>query len=152
MTTKVTSLFDALVTVVAATVSGAHRLPNPYDLEHQPARLLENGYAIVMGPTRKLQNNVASQFLIVRDVGIVLTRLIATTQANATHRASIEKTLFEDQLAVIKAINANVTLGGIVADVSWQSDAGLEFLETQDAAGRYFVLSSAFAVTYLETV
>ena len=152
MTTSISAIYDALHALVVATLTSAKRIPTPYEPERSPGIILANGYAITFGPGEDMRKTLSNQVLIRRDFGLVLTRLVAATDTDATTRGSIEKQLFEDQLSLIDAIHTNGALhgGGTASDAGYVGDGGIELLATADAAGRYYVLTSVFQITYLE--
>jgi hypothetical protein len=113
---------------------------------------LQFGYGIAFGPGRDPKLDISCQLQVVRDFSVTLTRLVSTTENNASARGATEKTMFENQLTLIKAFNADITLNGIVADVQWLSDTGLQLLSPTDAAGRYYVLTNVFQTRYMESL
>lgn len=152
MSTKITALFDALVAKIEATFVGIRRLANPYDLDAAPGVFLQYGYGVAFGPGRDPKQDISCQMQVIRDFSITFTRLVSTTDNNASARGATEKTMFENQLTLIKAINADITLNGIVADVQWQNDTGLQLMTPSDAAGRYYVLTNVFQTRYMESL
>lgn len=150
--TAISSAYDAIVALCASTLGAtATRIPNPYELERTSSLLLIKGFGVFVGPGTNPRTEQSCRIRLNRDFGIVLTRQITATEHDIGTIAPIEKAMFEDQLALIKAFDQN-TLNGSVSDVTFTGDGGLELLSTLDASGRFYVLSSVFACTYLQAL
>ncbi len=149
LTTIISNFYDALKTFVAAQLTNAKLIVNPYALQSTSSLYLTNGFAIQVGPGTREPGDISCQMRMQREFVIILTRQITATEHDATLTGTVEKAVLEDQFTLIKQIELNNAIGG-VSDIAFVSDSGLELLATQDAAGRFYVLSSLFRGTYLE--
>jgi hypothetical protein len=151
--TKVTDLHVALVALVTAALPSATRISNGYQLELASDLFLKNGFAITFGPAANPRQDITPILRMERDFAIKLTKRIAATENNAEAQGDIAEAVFEDQLTLIKAVEADSTLNGVVADVYFTGDNGIETLTPQDATGSaYFVLTSIFNCRYIESL
>lgn len=153
MTTKVSTLHDAMVTLIAAALPSAQRIANPYELGEAPGLFLDNGYGIAFGPTENGKRNLSCSLAMTRSMAVMLTRLVATTDNAAALAGDIEKAMFEDQLTLIRAFNQSPTLNASVDDIQYVADSGIEFVtQAEDGSGRYYALTSVFRVQYSEDI
>lgn len=147
---KVSQIYDALATLVATALPTYKKLPNPYDSSANANVILNKGYGIAIGQGSNSERFQDCQLSISRDFGIVLTKQLAKTDHDVSGRASQEKALFEDQFLVIKALETNPQLSGLVAKTFYVGDGGLEILDLE--TGRYMVLASQINVEYFENL
>ncbi len=150
MSTIISAFYDALKSFVATQLGAtATLIVNPYELETTSSLFLANGYGISVGPGEKVPGSLSCQMKISRDFAITLVKQIYATEHDAAAHGVVEKAILEDQFTLIKQLELNGHIGGI-SDISFVSDSGLDLLATQDAAGRFYVLSSLFRGTYIE--
>jgi len=150
--TAISSAHDAIIALIAATLPSATILPDPYQLEATTSQLfLKNGYGVTFGPGENTRSVQSCQIRLNRSFGVVLTRKVTTTENDTTAMGIIRKQIFEDQLLLIKAFDAN-TLSASVSDVVFVGDGGLEVLSPDDTGGRFYVLNSLFECTYLQSI
>lgn len=149
--TAISSAYDAIKSQLATSFPTATLIPNPLLIESASSLLLANGYGIILGPGTNPQTELSCQIRLNREFAIVLTKQITTTEHNDASIATIEKQIFEDQLTLITAFDRN-SLSGTVSDIHFVSDNGLELLATDGEFGRFYVLTSVFEVTYLQSL
>jgi hypothetical protein len=142
-----------LVALVTTALPSAARIPNGYQLELASDLFLRNGFAITFGPAQNPREDITPILRMTRDFAIKLTRLVTATENNAGQQGDTALAVFEDQLTLIKAVEADSTLSGVVADVYYTGDNGIEQLTPQDATGAaYYVVTSVFNCRYIESL
>lgn len=146
--TTISTAHAALLTTIAATLTSARRLANPYVLAENPGGLLENGYGVAIGPAGAGRASLTCEQSFERAIAVVLTRTAAGTENNADALATVEKALVEDQVALIQALAEETA----TFPATYVSDGGVEFVQTQDRTGRYYALVTEFALKYSESL
>jgi len=153
VTTKVSTIYDALVTRCAAVLTSSVQIPNAYELERAGSLFLDSGYTIAIGPLENLETELTSLATFKRTFGITLTRKCAATESDATTRGTIEKQMAEDMLALAKDFETATAISAAgVADCQYMGDSGIEFLRTDTDDGAFYVMAGVFAVTYQENL
>lgn len=152
MTSIASTFFDALVTKCAAVWPNSKLIANALEIESAPSILLQDGYAIAMGPSTATNRDQSCQERITRDVLIVKTLLVSATENDSTKMIAAQKTLLEYQFDLREALRLDNTLGGVISDIGFSGDGGIEFIATVNGAGRFFVLSSLYSATYIENL
>lgn len=148
--TIVTTFYNALTTKLAEIWPDARHIANAFQLDRAASALLSDGYAIAIGASQTEPLDLSCQERFTRDILIMRTRVLVATE-NTTIATSV-KTLLEDHYALRRGLRLDNTLGGVVSDIGFVSDGGIELLPTQTGAGNYHVLSSLFSVTYIENM
>lgn len=147
----ISTLYDALVTKVAATWTSAKQIPNALDIESAPSPLLQDGFAIAIGPAVAVPGDQSCQERFDRQV-LIMRTLVAPTEHDLTKVTALTKTILEDSFLIRKALRLDNTLGGVISDLAFNSDGGIEQVNTINTAGRFWLVSTAFTVTYLENL
>jgi len=148
MTARLVTIQGEILNLVAATFSSAKRIWNPYELELTPSPILQNGYGVTIGPMTNPNKLQCGTLMPTRLLAVTLTREVPS-ETEADNRVAIEQEMFEDQLALIKAFEAN---SGLVGQAKTLSDNGTEYLTIPDLAGKYFVLTTTFEIIYEESL
>lgn len=122
---KITTVYDAILTELAALYPAKTRIPYPYSLVDNNARFLSDGYGVTIGPSSFEQFEFCD-FMTVRDVTVTVTKEVFRTDSDYNVIDDITKSLLEDIYEVQKLfysyneINvpndvAKVDLGGVSA-------------------------------------
>jgi hypothetical protein len=148
LTSKITALRDALKTLVETTLTGYRQIPNPYETEKTANVILKKGYGLAFGPASNTERLLSCQLSVEREIVLVLTRQVSSTEHDTDRREDIEQAILEDQFLVIQALEADSSLGGNVSRAAFLSDNGLEYVAIENS--RYFVLQSSFVFEYFE--
>lgn len=131
---KITTIFDKLVSDTGTILSTYRHLPDGIDIEKNANTALIKGYAIAMGPASPgpEQYGCAVQ-LFERQFTIAITNMY-NMRTDATSRDVAEKAIMEDLYLVTKALIKNPSLGGISSNVQFVADSGTEYLnqDTQE--------------------
>jgi len=148
--TKISTIYDGWITLIDAELSGYTRIANPYDPEQNANLILEKGYGVGFGPGSNTGRFVGKLASIERDFNIVLVNKILALDGDQDNRAAIEKSLFEDQFKLTKALEINPTLAEASIKTFYISDGGIEFLKTENTKSKYYLLESVYSSEYLE--
>lgn len=122
---KITTVYDAILTELAALYPAKTRIPYPYSLVDNNARFLSDGYGVTIGPSSFEQFEFCD-FMTVRDVTVTVTREVFRTDSDYNVIDDITKSLLEDIYEVQKLFYsynelnvpndvAKVDLGGVSA-------------------------------------
>lgn len=151
MTTIISTFYDALVTKIEATWTTAAHIADALSVENAPSTILQDGYAIAIGPGIG-GGEQSCQERFTREIMIIRTLLISSTENEATKMGTSIKNLLESHYDLRAALRLDNTLSGSVSDIGYVSDGGIELLSTPDAAGRYHLMASVYTVTYIENL
>lgn len=146
---QISDIHAAWITKIEATLTSYVRIPDPYDPEKNNALILNKGYGLGMGPASNTNRLANPKMSIAREFFVVLTNKITTTESNASARGTIEKGLMEDHFTLVKAIEADPTLGGVCTISRYISDGGLEFVSGTRA--KHFLVEIVFESEYFES-
>lgn len=122
---KITTVYDAILTELAALYPAKTRIPYPYSLVDNNARFLSDGYGVTIGPSSFEQFEFCD-FMTVRDVTVTVTKEVFRTDSDYNVIDDITKSLLEDIYEVQKLFYsynelnvpndvAKVDLGGVSA-------------------------------------
>lgn len=145
---KVSSIYDAIVTRVGTVLPNHRRLPNPYQIESNTEPSLKQGWGIQIGPGNNPELLVSCQRSIDRDFVIVITRKFYGSDLNILDKASTEKDLMEDSILVINDFEKHPLIQDYAAKAIWSSDQGIQFVFVPDKP--FFKIEMTMTVTYFE--
>lgn len=142
----ISSMHDALITRLETVLSGHLRLTNPYDLEQNPERFLNQGYGLAFGAGENTKQIIDCMLSMRMDINISITRQFVGQETDAAGKATVEKNLFEDQLLVIKDFCNNISIGTI----DFNGHNGIEFIVAEKS--NFLALRSTFSIIYFESI
>lgn len=149
MPSKISEIYDRIVTVATAELSGYKQIPNPYFPEQNSQLLLKKGFGIGVGAGQRVELEVCKRAWS-RVFNIVLVNQVTTTDHGIAQRSEIEKNLLEDHFNIWGELETNLTLNSndyiIKADVV--GDTGLQFLVGDQ--GKYLSIAIDVEVLYQE--
>lgn len=125
----ISTIYDAINSVLASKLTGHTQLPNPYEVTTNTYLHLNNGYGIGVGPGQDTERYVGCLVTWEQVYSVILVRRIVTTQNNTTTREAIEKNLLEDWDILRKAFYLNNTLSGNVIKTTVTSHSGINFID-----------------------
>ena len=146
MTTKISALYDKIITLLGSTLSSYNELPDPYALENNPELYLKAGFGVGIDSGNLDERSVSCSRFMQRDFTVRLVKKITTTKLNKTALKTIQKDLMEDQELVVAAFRDDITLTGTVMEIDYTSDSGVSYLDS--GTGKYFQLDTTFEVLY----
>lgn len=148
----ISDVYDALQARITAVLGSHLTLENPYALTECTDQVLTQGVGIAMGPGTNTNRFVGcSQMSIMRQFHVIITREVTATKFNTTYRASAEKTLFEDQKAILDDIESDPTLASSAVTQSiYVSDNGIEFVNSNKH--NFMKLDSLIEIEYIQDI
>jgi hypothetical protein len=152
MPTSISNVYDAIITQIGTTLPSAAQIAEAFEIEKAPGLLLDNGYAISIGPATNLKTELTSRLRQRRQLGITLTRQAAATENAASLRGTIKKQMLEDMLSLTRAFESSTAVNATVSDITYDGDGGIESLNLGEGIGSYYVLSGVFTVDYFESL
>lgn len=145
----ISTVHAAYISLIETALPTYVRIPDPYDPEKNASLILDKGYGLGFGPANNTERMKCPQLSIAREFFVVLTNKIVSLENDSNQRGSIEKSLFEDHFALVKAVEADPTLGGAAVITKYVSDGGLEFLNGEQA--KHFLIEIVFESEYFES-
>lgn len=147
---KISTIYDNLVTAVGGALTDYDQISNPYSPDENCELFMQKGFGIAFGPGANSERQVGCKLSVKRTFDVILLNLCGTTDNNLADVENFQKTMHEDQLLIIKAIEKDPDLDATVGMIKFVDDSGLEFLETIN--NKFFLLQSTFMVEYFENL
>jgi hypothetical protein len=107
---KITSVYNAIITELANLFPNKTRIPYAYSLPDNNLRFLSDGYGMTIGSSSFEQFEFCD-FMNVRDVNVVLTKEVFRTDSDSDVIDDITRTLLEDIYEVQKLFYSYNELG-----------------------------------------
>lgn len=148
MATSISTIYDALVSLLSSKLTGYIQLPNPYAPEENNELYLNKGFGVAFADGENTQRFVGCKLSVARTFNIILVNRIVTTDHNTTVRGSLEKSIMEDEFTIINELEKNPTLQGSAFKSLFVSDNGIEYLEGERM--KYLFLVFNINIEYLE--
>jgi hypothetical protein len=145
---KISDIYDAVVTLVSTKLPAYSRIPNPYALDENTAVLLKRSFGLAIGPGSNTERYVGCLVTWERVYTISLITQVVNTENDTTGRASIEKGLIEDHRAILLGFESDSTLGGICIKAVVTDDGGISYIDGQQA--KFLAVEISLAVEYQE--
>lgn len=151
----VSTVHVALKSLITTTLTGYSRI-NAYQLQNNPDLMLDKGYGISYGPGTNTNRQVGCHLSVSRAFLVLLTKQVTTMEYDEDGMTELEKSLLEDSILLVKAIEDNPTLAtsagqdGPAMSAIWESDEGIEFLEGK--SGSYLLCQMTFNIEYMEAL
>lgn len=146
--TQISTVHDNLVTLISTTLSDYTQIPNPYIPEESAGIFIEKGFGVAFGDGSNSNRTLDRRHSVIRNFIIALINQVAVTDHNVSGRTTLTKSLLEDEIKIISALEKEPTLTGAAARSTWTSDTGITFLEADRA--RYYLLEMNIEVEYFE--
>jgi len=147
---RISTVYDTLVTTLTALYPSHVRLPQPYKPEENNKIYLRKGWGIVMAAGENDQINISCEVHVTRTFNVVLTRQYFGLEHDVSTKEDVEKDLMEDQFLLINEVESNVTQNEMLTSASYVSDNGIEFV--LQGSDRFLILNTTLAVKYVENV
>lgn len=147
---KVSDVYDALVTRVSAVLPTHKRLSDPNFPEANPEKDLVKGWGIAFGPGENTAGTLTNIMSVRRQFVIIVSRKVQKRDTDAVGRATVEKQLFEDQKLIIADVEGEPTLGNsdAVCVANYTSDGGIEFVHADK--DNFLKLETVIEIEYRE--
>jgi hypothetical protein len=148
---KATSIYDALVAKVIATLPTYIELPESYSVEENPTYLMTKAFAVGFLSETNNEYHATNLLNFEREFSVVLVNKIAATINSRSERAAIEKALIEDAYTLIKALCNDLTLGQVASLTSYQGQTGIEYITSANGTERFISVVLTIAIKYQDT-
>ena len=148
---KISTVYDAMYTLLSSNLTGYTQIPNPYNSEQNSMLFLNKGYGLVVGTGDNTQRfATCDKKSYAREFTIVLVNQYIATEHDTDAKETAEKALLEDHATLITAIEQDADLGGNAATHLSISDGGIDFLEGDRE--KYIMLELIVNVEYFENI
>lgn len=127
---------------------GWTRLPNPYKPEENPDQFLRQGWGVALGPASNTNRLVNCKFSIERTLIITLARKFEGTENDDIGKANTELAIFEDQFAMIKELETDVSVNGNAMYTKYVTDGGIEYVRGN--TDKFLMVRTEVTLEYLE--
>ena len=149
MSSKISTIYDALLTRLASNFPNHQRLPVVYSIESNPENYLDQGYALVIGAGLNSKRHLSCQLDIERTMTVVLTRQFWALELDASPKAAVEKLLLEDQYTLIADFEKNIALNDpSVSACEFVGDNGIEIVFLNKNS--FLKITSTFRIRYFQ--
>jgi hypothetical protein len=145
---KISTIYDKIVDVLEANLSGHTRMPNPYEVNANTYLHLNNGFGVGIGPGQDTERYVGCLVTWEQSYSIILVRRVVTTQNNTTARETIEKDILADWDVLRKAFYLDNTLSGNAIKTTVVSHGGVNFIDGDRL--KFLALEMQLVVEYQE--
>jgi len=147
---KITDVFNNLVTFVGGELSDHTRLNDPYNIEENPEMLLRKGWGIQIDDGVDTNRCISPEYYLGRTFTIVIVRESVAKDSDPVRRELSKLDLLEDlHILIAEAVSEN-TLYEIAVNFKYISDGGLQEVFVQDKP--YNFIEANFLVEYSQTI
>jgi hypothetical protein len=152
MSTRITALHGALISLLGDTLytaeDGWKRLPNPYRPEDNSDPFLKQGWGLAFASGQNTNRQAGGYFTVDRGFVVILCREFLALEQDAVAKAAAELALFEDQYALINALEKDVTVDQSTMYARYVGDGGIEYVSSEK--NRFLMLRTQMSVEYFE--
>lgn len=150
MSTKITDIFNGLVTFMGATLPSHARLNDPYVIENNPEMLVRKGWGIQVDSGTNTQRFTCPQYTLSRTFTLVVVRECPAKDSDPARRETAKLEILEDLHTLIGAALIDVTLNGLALDFKYVSDSGFQDVYVNEKP--YTYLAASFSIEYFQLV
>lgn len=150
MTTKISTIHDAIVTKIQTYLSSYTQLPNPYIIEENPRPYLKQGFGVAIGPGENSNRIIGQEFSWKRTFIVTLVNYVTATDSNTTVRETLTKGLLEDHYTIVKRFQMAGSLSSVCEMVTVIADTGIEYTLIDGAP--YYVSQLELECEYIEDI
>lgn len=147
---KITTIIDNIRTRVGTVLTDHKKLCNNRNIDDNDILFLSKGYAVAVGPGNNSNRLLSCNLSIQRTAIVTITRAHFGVDLDTTVRDSLEKSLLEDQFLLIKDLEKDPDLEGILARISYGGDNGIEEVFVDE--GHFLMVQTNFDFEYLESL
>lgn len=146
----ITAAYDYMVGVAQSLLPDHKRLPDPYNLVNNSDRHLEKGWGFTIERGRSNRHTDQGSVGVDRDIIFKITRQFISLASDAEKRATTEKQILEDQMLILKRLESDFTLGGLILNTDYDSDTGVEYVIIKDSP--YLKIETTISLQYVENL
>lgn len=150
MTTKISDIYDSIVTKLETILPGFQRVPNPYALDENTAILLRKAFGLAIGSGTNTERYVGCIATWERDYTIGLVTQVVNTENDTTGRAMVEKDIIDAHRDILLAFETDSTLSGQCIKAVITDDTGINYI--QGVESKYLALEITLRVEYQEPI
>jgi hypothetical protein len=147
---KISDAYQVLIDLIKSEFTDRIELKNPYVLDDNEDIILKSGFGVTLLPTTNLKRVTSCIYTLEREVQVVFTNQVFGTNRDMGPRQSVEKFLMDEQLKLIKAIDASGNLNDLLAKRDFSGDNGIEFVFSE--RNNYLALTSSFLFEYHQNI
>ena len=147
---KITTIYDEAITLIEGVLPNHQRLANPYQIEENPEIWLDQGYAVAIRTGVNTKRQISCRLSIERQISIVITRKYYGNDADASRKATTEKSLLEDQLLIINEFESQTPFS-VSTKSEFVSDSGIVFVFSSEEKP-FYMIESTFGIEYFENI
>jgi hypothetical protein len=149
MTTKIGTIYDAIVDVIEANLTDYKRIANPYAMNENTFHQLSKGFGLAIGGGNDTERYLGCLVTWRRTFTVLLTEQMIATQNDHSTRETVEKSILDAHDILRKAFYNNSTLSGNAIKTTITDDAGVGFIATERA--KFLVMEMVLEVEYQES-
>ena len=146
----ISTAYDKIVTEMTTLYPSHRRLTNPYQVEQNVEKFLEQGWGISVQAGLNTERQLSCRLSVQRTVNLILSRKFFARELNVESKADTEKLILEDHFSLLENFEKDHTLDGTVTNFKYVSDSGIEFVFAEK--NQYLVLTSVYEMEYFETI
>lgn len=150
MSTKVTTIFEALRDLLEETFPEHKRLPAE-NLEENTTQDLRQGYELRIGGAKQDRRQLCPEYFLKRAFVVTFTRECIAKDGDVKRRDDVKLALLEDLHLLLSATVNNLTLDGTSVNFDFEDDDGPQELPTDDGAS-VFTMPVTVSVEYSQSV
>ena len=148
--TKISTVYAALVALLTETFPDARRLENVESLEDNPASQLKYGWGLSIGPGNNTNRNICPNYSQARKFTVILSREFLAKDGDVARRDQAKIALLEDAHLLFAAAVDSLTLDGAVLGMVYETDGGPQEIQLDDKP--FLFLEATFNVEYIQQV
>jgi len=149
--TKISSVYDAIVTKTATLFPSKTRMHNPYEMTDNPEIILKNSYGIRVNSATRETVEFCNLYMV-REFTFVMVRSFLTNGTKGTAFDDVSKLLLEDQQSFLSMIYSPSELDEqfSVERIEIGTVSGIEFMAANEK--KYLLCEITFTITISESV
>lgn len=150
MSTKISEIYDSVVSSLNTLYSTKTRIPNPYSLPDNPEQLLKDGYGLKFGGSN-LESYELCRRKEVASFSVVLTREFFKLDSDVDSFDDPTKSILEDAESFKSLFYATNNIGEEeIIDINIESTSGLE--NVQGDKYNFISIEVTFTIKYFEVI
>lgn len=150
MSSKITTIFNNLVTFLETQLPDHQRLNDPYNLTVNPEYQLRKAWGIVVNAGTDTARFICPEYSLSRTFSIVICREAVAKESDPARRETAKLEILEDLHKLITEAVSENTLYGVALDFKYSSDGGFQDVLVNEKP--FTFLSSDFTVEYSQQI
>lgn len=145
MATRISEIYDALVSYIDTTYTDRGRLNDVIDIGANPDLVLRSGIGLRFDPASPTDRSILGSVSFSRNVVLILTNIVEGIDTDSTKRDNAIKDMFEDQYTFFTALQQNSILP---ETTNFSGDSGI--VEVPLDRRSFLMLETTFTFEYFE--